>query len=106
MILDMFLSFGAAGLVATGCLLGWLIGVVQRSLSSPFRDFRPSLLVSLYALPSLLEFEKEFIGFFFAFLKWSPALLLVYWTRPRFTSRAHVRKHSQEDEPLQLTSPL
>ena len=83
MILDMFLSFGVLGLLATAVLLGSMVGLVQRQLLA-FRGFRPAFLVSLYLLPMLLEFEKEFIGLLFAFLKWTPALLLLYLLRPRF----------------------
>jgi hypothetical protein len=83
MILDMFLSFGVLGLLATALALGSLLGMVQRQLQS-FRGFRPGFMVALYLLPMLLEFEKEFMGFFFTFLKWTPALLLLYWHRPRF----------------------
>jgi hypothetical protein len=83
MILDMFLSFGVFGLVATAVLLGAAIGRVQRHLSR-FSGFSLAFLSSLYALPLLLEFEKEFIGFLFSVVKWLPVLLLVYWQRPRF----------------------
>jgi hypothetical protein len=83
MILDMFLTFGTLGLLTTAILLGTMIGRVQRRLIC-FRGFNLTFLVSLYALPMLLEFEKEFIGFLVSFLKWIPALLLCYWLRPRF----------------------
>lgn len=87
MMLDMFLGFGVPGLLAVAAALGALLAWVQRHLNR-FRGFTPAFLLSLYMLPMLLEFEKEFIGFFFAFLKWTPALLLVYLLRPRFGSAA------------------
>ena len=90
MILDMFLSFGVFGLVLTAGLLGILLGFVQRRLNS-FRGFGLAFLVALYLLPMLLEFEKEFIGFMFAILKWTPVLLLLYLHRPRFRVRARPR---------------
>jgi hypothetical protein len=88
MILDMFLGLGIGGLLVTGCIIGLILGGVQRSLLSPFRGFRLSLLSSFYVLPMLLEFEKEFLGFIFNLLKWLPMFFLVYWLRPRFV--AHV----------------
>lgn len=87
MILDMFLSFGVLGLLLTAGLLGGLLAWVQHRLAS-FRGFTPGYVVCLYMLPMLLEFEKEFIGFFFAFMKWVPMLLLVFWLRPRFNGHA------------------
>lgn len=83
MALDMLLSFGFLGLLVTAVLLGNLIGRIQCRINS-FRGYQIGFCVSLYALPMLLQFEKEFIGFLFAFLKWLPALLLIYWLRPRF----------------------
>lgn len=83
MILDIFLSFGVIGLTSVAVLLGCLVGFVQRQLNY-FCDFKLTFVLSLYLLPMLLEFEKEFIGSMFAFFKWSPVLLLLYWHRPRF----------------------
>ena len=83
MILDMFLSFGVYGLLLTSVIIGNTVGWVQRQMAT-FRGFTPFFLLSLFALPMLLEFEKEFMGTFFAFLKWSPMLILLYWWRPRF----------------------
>lgn len=83
MILDMFLTFGVLGLITTAILMGTIVGLVQRNLLR-FRGFRPAYLVSLYALPMLLEFEKELIGTLFAWLKWTPVLVLLYLLRPRF----------------------
>ena len=82
MILDMFLSFGIAGLAVAAILLGSLVGRIQRRLSN-FRLFSLPFMLSLYSLPMFLEFEKEFIGLAFAFLKWTPMLALLYWLRPR-----------------------
>ncbi len=81
MILDMFLSFGALGLLLTACLLGLAVGQIQRSIASS-HNFQLPFLAALYMLPMLLEFEKEFIGLFFSMLKWAPALVLVYLWRP------------------------
>jgi hypothetical protein len=86
MILDMLLSFGVTGLIVTAVLLGTMIGRVQHYLNS-FRGFSLAFLGSLYALPMLLEFEKEFVGFLLAFIKWIPALIFIYWQRPRFGNR-------------------
>jgi hypothetical protein len=86
MILDMFLSFGVLGLLATAAMLGGALVWVQRRVAA-FRTFTPGYMVAIYSLPMLLEFEKEFIGLFFAFMKWIPALLLVYLLRPRFAAR-------------------
>ncbi len=83
MILDVFLSFGLLGLAVTAVLLGAMIGKVQRRVSS-FRGFNMGFLASLYVLPMLLEFEKEFLGLLIAFAKWIPVLVLIYWQRPRF----------------------
>jgi hypothetical protein len=89
MILDMFLSFGTVGLLATAAILGTLVGFVQRQLA-PFRGFRFAFIAAIYLLPILLEFEKEFLGFIFASLKWTPMLLLLYWHRPRYGRRRDV----------------
>jgi len=86
MILDMFLSFGVLGLLMTAGMLGGVLIWVQRRVAV-FGGFTPTYMVAIYALPMLLEFEKEFIGLFFAFAKWTPALLLVYLLRPRFADR-------------------
>jgi hypothetical protein len=86
MILDMLLSFGVLGLMATAAALGAALIWVQRRIGA-FRGFTRHYVVAIYALPMLLEFEKEFIGLFFAFAKWTPALLLVYLLRPRFAAR-------------------
>lgn len=83
MILDMFLSFGLLGLMITAVLLGAMIGKVQQRVSG-FRGFNMGFLASLYVLPMLLEFEKEFLGLLVAFVKWIPVLFFVYWQRPRF----------------------
>lgn len=91
MILDMFLSFGVTGLVITAIALGSMVGRVQGHLKH-FHGFTPALMVSLYALPMLLEFEKEFMGLFFAFLKWTPMLALLYLERPRFASQRRARR--------------
>jgi len=82
MILDTFLSFGVSGLVLSAAFLGWAISAIQRQLRSA-RGFRFGFLLALFLLPMLLEFEKEFLGFFFSALKWAPFLLLVYALRPR-----------------------
>lgn len=91
MALDMLLSFGFLGLLVSAVLLGNMIGRIQRSISG-FREYRIGFCLSLYALPMLLEFEKEFIGFFFAFVKWLPAFLLIYWLRPHFQYQCHIQK--------------
>ena len=83
MILDMFLSFGVLGLLITAALLGSILGGLQRQLVK-FRRFSFAFLASLFVLPMFLEFEKEFLGFLFAVPKWTPALLMLYWFRPRF----------------------
>ena len=81
-ILDMFLSLGVTGLLLSSLIIGVLISTVQNQILK-FRNFTFMFLVSLYLLPMLLEFEKEFIGLFFAFLKWLPFLLLLYYERPQ-----------------------
>jgi hypothetical protein len=83
MVLDVLLSFGLFGLFGVAIFLGSLIAQVQRQISR-FRGFQMKFLLSLYSLPMLLEFEKEFIGFLFSFLKWLPVFLIIYWLRPRF----------------------
>ena len=102
MILDMFLSFGVFGLLATAVLLGSLITWVQRNLNG-FHGFTPAFLVSLYVLPMLLEFEKEFIGFVFAFMKWIPMLVLLYLLRPRFRMAAWYLLAVQSPRPLRAS---
>jgi hypothetical protein len=71
------------GLLLTATILGISLGRLQRQLVL-FRRFTPAFLISLYALPMLLEFEKEFLGMMVSLIKWLPILLLLYLTRPRF----------------------
>jgi hypothetical protein len=82
MILDTFLSFGVLGLMGTALFLGKAVSAVQKRILS-FGRFDPAFLIAIYTLPMLLEFEKEFLGFFFAFLKWTPFLALVAYLRPK-----------------------
>jgi hypothetical protein len=92
MILDMFLSFGVLGLVIAGFVLGSIIGWLQRQLKG-LGGFSLPFIVSLYALPMLLQFEKEFMSLFVGFLKWIPMFALLYWARPlRRTSQRNASK--------------
>jgi hypothetical protein len=88
MIMDMFLSFGVLGLLLTATILGTSLGRLQRQLLL-FNGFTPAFLISLYALPLLLAFEKEFLGMIFSFIKWLPILLLLYLLSPRFINRSN-----------------
>ncbi len=82
MIIDMFLSFGVLGLLATATLLGKVMCVVQRQ-TRRFGDFDLMFLTAIYALPMVLQFEKEFLGLIVSFLKWVPILAVTIYFRPR-----------------------
>lgn len=81
MILDMFLSFGVLGLLLVSSFLGLGIGAIQTSIRTS-KKFNFNFLISIYTLPLFLEFEKEFFGFIFNFLKWLPVLIFLYIARP------------------------
>jgi hypothetical protein len=78
----MFLSFGVLGLFIAGTVLGSIVGWLQRQLKG-LGGFSLPVMVSLYALPMLLEFEKEFMSLLVGILKWIPMFALLYWARPR-----------------------
>jgi hypothetical protein len=82
MILDMFLSFGVCGLLATAAFLGRVMSRIQEQILN-FRHFTMAFLTAIYVLPMLLQFEKEFLGFLFSFVKWTPFLILIICLRPR-----------------------
>ena len=82
MILDMFLIFGVYGLFVTAAVLARIVTAIQRRTLG-FRGFTPAFLASIYTLPLLFQFEKEFLGFLVSFMKWFPVLALVVFLRPR-----------------------
>lgn len=82
MVLDVFLTFGVFGLPFLGIFLGVVVSAVHRQIRFASR-FSTFFIVSIYSLPLLFQFEKEFIGFLTSFLKWSPILILAIILRPR-----------------------
>lgn len=85
-ILDMFLSFGVFGLLGIATLLGVLLTWIQRCINTS-QGISPSYILAIYMLPLILAFENEFLGSFFAFLKWLPLFMLVCMLRPRFDGK-------------------
>ena len=103
MILDMFLSFGVLGLVIAGSVLGSIVGWLQRQLKG-LGGFSLPVMVSLYALPMLLEFEKEFMSLLVGILKWIPIFALLYWARPRCETSQRIASKAKAKTAMALGS--
>jgi len=77
---DVYPNFGIIGLVISGGLIGVLLYLIKLGLNNTTNLFQ--FLLSLYLIPLLFQFEKEFISLIFMIFKYSFILFLVYILRP------------------------
>jgi hypothetical protein len=84
-VLDTFLSFGVYGLFILAILIAQAFKKIEEKIGS-FADFSLPYITALFALPMLMEFEKEALGILISFAKWSPMLVFAFLVRPRIVS--------------------
>jgi oligosaccharide repeat unit polymerase len=77
---DVYPNFGIIGLVILGGFIGMLLYLIKSGLNNTTNLFK--FLLSLYLIPLLFQFEKEFISLIFMVFKYSFVLFLVYIYRP------------------------
>ena len=75
-IADVYVNFGALGLILSGVIVGALLSYVRFGLNNTTSTF--TFLSSLYLIPLLFQFEKEFISLIIMLLKYSITLFLLY----------------------------
>ena len=99
MIVDVFLSFGVYGLSVLSLIIGYIISKVQTHVT-PTNGFTFSFIASLYLIPILLQFEKEFLGFLISCVKWVPLLFVLYWFRPKQSVALRNKIHRDAYRPV------
>jgi hypothetical protein len=75
-ILDTFLTFGWPGIVISAVYAGMVGSFCQRQISNP-DPTKMKFILAIYLLPTLLEFEKEFLPIIVTVFKWSSMFIVI-----------------------------
>ncbi len=105
MVLDIQLTFGSLALPFLAWILAVLIKSSQRAIHCS-KSMTPQLLMALFLVPLVLQFEKEFFGFISFALKWSPLLIFLLFFHRRSMLLNLMKKPIRSQSMLQSKSSI